>query len=61
LAHNLFHFQILIHVLILQNHYILYEEEEAKDIKQITDEQIEKLVNKIIEQKLELKQNYIFI
>lgn len=37
-----------------------FGEEEAKDIKQITDEQIEKLVNKIIEQKLELKQNYIF-
>lgn len=37
-----------------------FGEEEAKDIKQITDKQIEKLVNKIIEQKLELKQNYIF-
>lgn len=29
--------------------------EEAKDIKNITDEQIEKIVNRIIDQKLELK------
>lgn len=34
--------------------------EEAKDIKNITDEQIEKIVNRIIDQKLELKKNYIF-
>lgn len=34
--------------------------EEAKDIKNITDEQIEKIVNRIIDQKLELKKLYIY-
>ncbi len=37
-----------------------FEAEDAKNIRQITEEQIEELVNKIIDQKLESKQNYIF-
>ena len=37
-----------------------FGEEEAKDIKHITDEQIEEIVNRIIDQKLELKKNYLF-
>ena len=34
--------------------------DEVKDIKNITDEEIEKIVNQIINEKLELSKNYIF-